>query len=276
MFFFSCFSHLFRATLQNLIKRERELYQLVEWAKVESCWQKAIRCNLQWSAVAFANCHLLKSGFTAHPCDKSMSVHACTNNMDERAFDTYTKFYLQAVQMCNFLKMEIWNKKTENVNRRLLHTANDAVKKLEEAEQQRKLMEERQIERLKKIVEQEEEIESALRQIYNDYFIKDFISIKETVALMSVTVIVIFFLPHFGYSRPCLVLVFLGEQGVDSDPSNNRPHSKFKLCISCMYAHTIRLATTYCSLLTVTYQAFYRWIRMCRYSAITTGCVVYL
>ena len=239
-------------------------YQLVEWSKTDTCWQKAMEeldetcnglntdqhCRL---AVAFANCHLLKSGFTAHPCDKSMSVHACTNNMDERAFDTYTKFYLQAVQMCNFLKMEIWNKKTENVNRRLLHTANDAVKKLEEAEQQRKLMEERQIERLKKIVEQEEEIESALRQIYNDYFIKDFISIKETVALMSVAVIVIFFLPHFGYSRPCLVLIFLGEQGVETLIPVTTDHVVSLNCqmsiiiaMSCMYAHTIRLATTYC------------------------------
>ena len=56
-------------------------------------------------AVAFANCHLAKSGRVTYPCSEEMSVRECTEPMNTEAYQTYTHFFTHTGHICYFIQM---------------------------------------------------------------------------------------------------------------------------------------------------------------------------
>ena len=78
------------------------------------CWRAAVEkldlsckqlSDMEQSklAVAFANCHLAKSGRSTYPCTEKMSVRECTESMDSEAYQTYTHFFTHTGHICYFL-----------------------------------------------------------------------------------------------------------------------------------------------------------------------------
>uniref|UniRef100_H3AND1 Uncharacterized protein n=1 Tax=Latimeria chalumnae TaxID=7897 RepID=H3AND1_LATCH len=82
-------------------------------------------------ALAFTHCHLLRSGKTFPLCTETSSIRACTQNMDDVAFNVYTEFFTHAHSICYFLQSEIWQQRTEGTVHRLTESSENVVKQLE-------------------------------------------------------------------------------------------------------------------------------------------------
>lgn len=120
---------------------ETKYREIVRNAKENPCWRSAVSqlnstcqklTDTQQSrlAVAFANCHLEKSGRITYPCTNAMSIRACTGDMDSVAFQTYTEFFTHTRHICYFLQNELWQEKTESIISHLSETSSETVHKL--------------------------------------------------------------------------------------------------------------------------------------------------
>nr|XP_015201874.1 PREDICTED: uncharacterized protein LOC107077304 isoform X1 [Lepisosteus oculatus] len=74
-------------------------------------------------ALAFAHCHLRRSGRSFPECTGSSSVEDCTRHMDAVAFGTYTEFFTHAHSICYFLQSERWQHQAENTIHRLTESS---------------------------------------------------------------------------------------------------------------------------------------------------------
>ena len=241
---------------------ESKLHELQKKTQSNSCWRETVaRLNstckklsdIEQSrlAVAFANCHLAKSGRETYHCNDSMTVQECTEGMDDVAFQTYTEFFTHTGHICYFLQSELWQERMDGVVSKLSDTSTEAVEKLEEALKYHKELDKKQNQALdnqEAILDQDRRIADSLddtRRSMNAAFldmnemaqkqkllltemfgtlhdsvesIRYLMSLfliefvgYETFAVFVVSCLVILFLPQFGYSRFKLYLLLLLE-----------------------------------------------------------------
>ena len=245
---------------------EAGLKELEGKAAHSPCWKEAVEkldlsckrlSDMQQSklAVAFANCHLDKSGRATYPCTEEMSVRDCTETMDTEAYQTYTHFFTHTGHICYFLQIELWQGKTEGLIGRLSHTSTEALLKLERSLEYHETMDEKQdtaLQNQDKILEQDRQIASSLRKtradmqasfgemsamaeqqkaMLGEMFGSLQGSVEAVRGLMSLVVVefvgwgtvvwfclawlVVMVLPQFHYSRFKLLVVLMGEAMVE-------------------------------------------------------------
>ena len=241
---------------------EAKLNELKGQAEHSPCWKDAVSrlnssCKLlsdvQQSklAVAFANCHLEKSGRKTYPCPDEMSVADCTRDMDHDAFHTYTHFFTHTGHICYFLQIELWQDRTESLVGQLSDASSKAVEKLEQSLQYHRIMDEKQDSALRNqdvIIEQDRKIASSLRDtrksmessfsemsdmaekqkaLLGEMFgslqasvdaVQQLMSLMlvefigyETVLMFVISWLVVLLLPQFRYSRFKLLLLLFAE-----------------------------------------------------------------
>ena len=146
------------------------------------CWREAVNkldlsckqlCDLQQSrlAVAFANCHLDKSGRQTYPCSDEMSIRECTEDMDHDAYQTYTHFFTHTGHICYFLQIEVWQGRTVGLIGRLSDTSSQAVEKLEQSLEYHRIMDDKQDSALRNqdlILEQDRRIAASLQETHKE------------------------------------------------------------------------------------------------------------
>ena len=245
---------------------EKALKEVEKNADDSPCWKEAVSrlnstCKLlsdiQQSrlAVAFANCHLEKSGRETYPCTDAMTVKECTKDMDHDAFQTYTHFFTHTGHICYFLQSELWQERTEGVIGRLSDTSSETVEKLEQALEYHRVMDVKQTRTLNNqevILEQDRKIASSLEetkenmdQAFSDMaemaekqkvlltemfgtlqssvdsirFLMSLLLIEfigyETFAAFVIAWLVVIFIPQFGYSRVKLHLVLFANFAIE-------------------------------------------------------------
>ena len=241
-----------RADEERKQKGEAQLKEMERKAGDSPCWKDAMSrlnstCKLMTDieqsrlAVAFANCHLDKSGRQTYPCTSSMTIKECTIDMDHDAFQTYTHFFTNTGHICYFLQNEIWQERTEGLIGKLSDTSTETVEKLEQALEYHEIMDEKQTVALSNqevILEQDRKIATSLDQTrqsmdraFSDMtemaerqkillsemfgslqssvdsvrFLMSLLLVEfigyETFAAFVVSWLVIIFLPQFSYSR---------------------------------------------------------------------------
>ena len=217
---------------------ERKFRDVVKKSDENPCWKEAVSelnstCKKltdgQQSrlAVAFANCHLGKSGRQTYACDSTMSVKSCTQDMDAVAFQTYTEFFTHTGHICYFLQSQLWQERAENTIFQLSETSSETVFKLQRSLEHHKAIEVKQNKVLGAFETMEElalkqrdllwEVYSSLKgsiegiRYIMSLFLIELVGI-ETFIIAVVMWVVIYFLPQFGYSRFWLNLVLIGEQ----------------------------------------------------------------
>ena len=241
---------------------EAQLRELESKASHSPCWRDAVSrldhsCkqlnDVQQSrlAVAFANCHLDKSGRQTYPCSDDMTIRECTGTMDTDAYQTYTHFFTHTGHICYFLQIELWQGRTEGLIDRLSDTSSETVRKLEQSLDYHRLLDEKQDTALRNqdvILEQDKKIASSLRETHRDMAasfsemsamaesqkallgemfsslqssveaVRSLMSLMlvefigwETVAVFCVSWLVVMLLPQFHYSRFKMMVVLLGE-----------------------------------------------------------------
>ncbi|XP_053154904.1 uncharacterized protein LOC128346056 isoform X2 [Hemicordylus capensis] len=82
-------------------------------------------------ALAFAHCHLQRSGRSFPPCEPTSCIRDCTQHMDAVAFGVYTEFFTHAHSICYFLHNEAWQQRAENTIHRLTSTSETVAHQLE-------------------------------------------------------------------------------------------------------------------------------------------------
>ena len=146
------------------------------------CWSEAVRrldhsckqlSDVEQSrlAVAFANCHLDKSGRQTYPCTEEMSIRECTGTMDHDGYQTYTHFFTHTGHICYFLQIELWQGRTEGLIGRLSATSIQAVEKLERSLEYHRVMDDKQSTALHNqdlILQQDQKIITSLQQTHTD------------------------------------------------------------------------------------------------------------
>ncbi|XP_043357494.1 uncharacterized protein LOC119847146 isoform X3 [Dermochelys coriacea] len=120
--------------------RLREAQTLARHPQLGACWAGALGrldggCQQlgeeQQSriALAFAHCHLQRSGRPFPRCEASSSVRACTQHMDPVAFGVYTEFFTHAHSICYLLRSEAWQQQAEStVHRSWLQESSDCTR----------------------------------------------------------------------------------------------------------------------------------------------------
>lgn len=220
---------------------ERKFREVVKKSEENPCWKDAVSklnhtcqklTDVEQSrlAVAFANCHLGKSGRTTYACDSTMSIRACTEDMDSVAFQTYTEFFTHTGHICYFLQNQLWQEKAENVILQLSQTSSETVFKLQRSLEHHKAIEKKQNRVLGAFEAMEElalkqrdllwEVYSSLKgsiegvRYIMSLFLIELVGI-ETFIIAIVTFVVIYFLPQYNYSRFLLSMLLMGEQVVE-------------------------------------------------------------
>ncbi|XP_075774576.1 uncharacterized protein LOC142826075 isoform X5 [Pelodiscus sinensis] len=118
--------------------RLQEAQLLAQHPQLGACWAGALgRLDVgcqeldeeQQSriALAFAHCHLQRSGRPFPPCEAGSSVRACTQHMDPVAFGVYTEFFTHAHSLCYLLRGEAWRRRAQRTAHRLILLALVAV-----------------------------------------------------------------------------------------------------------------------------------------------------
>ena len=245
---------------------QTKLREIEKKTEGSPCWKEAVsRLNSTCKqlsdveqsrlAVAFANCHLGKSGRPTYLCEDAMTIEDCTKDMDAVAFQTYTEFFTHTGHICFFLQSELWQERTENVISKLSDTSGKVVSKLEESLEYHRVMDGKQNDALsnqEKILEQDRKIARTLdktrkdmdkafsdmnemaekqKLLLNDMFGSLQASVDTIRSLMSLFLVefigyetfawfvafwlVIIFLPRFRYSRFKLHLVLFVELGME-------------------------------------------------------------
>ncbi|XP_038237571.1 uncharacterized protein LOC119847146 isoform X10 [Dermochelys coriacea] len=126
--------------------RLREAQTLARHPQLGACWAGALGrldggCQQlgeeQQSriALAFAHCHLQRSGRPFPRCEASSSVRACTQHMDPVAFGVYTEFFTHAHSICYLLRSEAWQQQAESTVHRLVASSEGVAERLEETNQ---------------------------------------------------------------------------------------------------------------------------------------------
>ncbi|XP_037744481.1 uncharacterized protein LOC119564925 isoform X10 [Chelonia mydas] len=126
--------------------RLREAQTLAQHPQLGACWAGALGrldggCQQlgeeQQSriALAFAHCHLQRSGRPFPRCEASSSVRACTQHMDPVAFGVYTEFFTHAHSICYLLRSEAWQQQAESTVHRLVASSEGVAERLEETNQ---------------------------------------------------------------------------------------------------------------------------------------------
>lgn len=220
---------------------EKKFQEVVKKSESNPCWKEAVSqlnstckmlSDVQQSrlAVAFANCHLGKSGRTTYACDSSMSIRECTSDMDTVAFQTYTEFFTHTGHICYFLQNQMWQERAENVILQLSETSSETVYKLQRSLEHHRAIEKKQNKVLGAFESMEElalkqrdllwEVYSSLKgsiegiRYIMSLFLIELVGI-ETFIIAVVMWVVIFFLPQYNYSRFWLNMVLIGEQMVE-------------------------------------------------------------
>ena len=177
-------SHPFEFPPPEKFEAGREaLEKYRNYGEQSACWREAVAkietsCNnlrdidQSFLAIDFTNCHLGKSGRKTYPCDRSvMDVRACTQDMDDAAFDAYTTFFAHTSNMCYFLSSQAWQERTEDTITKLSGTSEKVVKQLTESSEKQLVVLEQQnisLENQKKIIRSEmhltETLESSTRR----------------------------------------------------------------------------------------------------------------
>ena len=217
---------------------ENKFQEVMKKSKGNPCWKRAVSqlnstckdlTDIEQSklAVAFANCHLMKSGRMTYVCEDSMSVESCTGDMDPVAFQTYTEFFTHTGHICYFLQNVLWQEKTENIIFQLSETSSQTVNKLKQSLEHHQLIEKKQNEVLGAFVTMEEmatkqrdllwEVYSSLKgsvdgiRYVMSLFLIELVGI-ETFVITVVMWVVILLLPKVNYSRCWLMMVLICEQ----------------------------------------------------------------
>nr|XP_048688950.1 protein brambleberry-like [Caretta caretta] len=126
--------------------RLREAQTLAQHPQLGACWAGALGrldggCQQlgeeQQSriALAFAHCHLQRSGRPFPRCEAGSSVRACTQHMDPVAFGVYTEFFTHAHSICYLLRSEAWQQQAESTVHRLVASSESVAERLEETNQ---------------------------------------------------------------------------------------------------------------------------------------------
>ncbi|XP_066470434.1 uncharacterized protein [Tiliqua scincoides] len=82
-------------------------------------------------ALAFAHCHLQRSGKRFPPCEPSSTIRHCTQHMDSVAFGVYTEFFTHAHSICYFLHSEAWQQRAQDTVHRLMSASETVAHQLE-------------------------------------------------------------------------------------------------------------------------------------------------
>ena len=128
-----------------------------------TCWQNALKtmkvnCNNlndedhSLLALQLTDCFLEDSGHKAYDCHLSSSTSQrrdCINNMSDRAFNVYNKFYIHTMHMCFYLNYEIWQAETDNTIKQLYQVSSLMKEQLLESSEMQGAMLESQRESLK-------------------------------------------------------------------------------------------------------------------------------
>ena len=220
---------------------EAKFREVVRKSEENACWKEAVALinstckkmtDVEQSrlAVAFANCHLSKSGRTTYACNISDSIKDCTGTMDSVAFQTYTEFFTHTGHICYFLQNILWQEKTENVIYRLSEASSETVHKLKRSLEHHKAIERKQnevlgaFESMEKLAERQRdllwEVYSSLKgsidgiRYLMSIFLIELIGI-ETFIIAIVVWVMILLLPRFNYSRFWLNMLLITEQIVE-------------------------------------------------------------
>ncbi|KAJ6655348.1 hypothetical protein lerEdw1_005540 [Lerista edwardsae] len=121
------------------MQRARELAQHPHYG---SCWLGALgQLNVgcreldeeQQSriALAFAHCHLQRSGKRFPPCEPGSTIRDCTQHMDPVAFGVYTEFFTHVQSICYFLHNEAWQQRAQRTVHRLTSASETVAHQLE-------------------------------------------------------------------------------------------------------------------------------------------------
>ncbi|XP_042307512.1 uncharacterized protein LOC121922319 isoform X2 [Sceloporus undulatus] len=86
-------------------------------------------------ALAFAHCHLQRSGRGFPPCKPHSSIRDCTQHMDSVAFGVYTEFFTHAHSICYFLHNEAWQQRAQDTVHRLTSSSESVARQLESTNQ---------------------------------------------------------------------------------------------------------------------------------------------
>ena len=147
-------------------------------AEKSDCWKEALqgietRCRKlgiveqSYLAIDFTNCHASQSGRKTYPCLRvTHSIKECTGKMDETTFMAYTTFFIHTVNICFYVKSELWQHKTENTISKLSKTSEDVASQLEDSARKQLQMLEKQntsLENQQKIISQEMQLSETLR-----------------------------------------------------------------------------------------------------------------
>ena len=245
---------------------ESQLRELESKADHSPCWREAVRgldlsckqlSDIQQSrlAVAFANCHLEKSGRQTYPCNDDMTIRECTGDMDHDAYQTYTHFFTHTGHICYFLQIELWQGRTEGLIGRLSDTSSQAVEKLEQSLEYHRAMDGKQDTALRNqdlIIEQDRKIASSLQEARTDMetsfsemstmaeqqkallgemfaslqasvdAVRGLMSLMlvefigwETVAVFAISWLVVMLLPQYRYSRFKMIVLLVAEVVVE-------------------------------------------------------------
>ncbi|KAM3845602.1 uncharacterized protein M6D78_003256 isoform 2-T2 [Vipera latastei] len=120
--------------------------ELARHPRYGPCWMEALRqldggCKEmdeeQQSriALAFAHCHLQRSGRKFPPCEIGSSIRDCTQHMDPVAFGVYTEFFTHAHAICYFLHNEAWQQQAQDTVHRLISSSETVAQQLESTNQ---------------------------------------------------------------------------------------------------------------------------------------------
>lgn len=116
-------------------------------------------------ALHLMNCFLEMSGHETYNCDqdKKHNLRAiCINNMSDRAFMVYTEFYTQVINICWFLRGQVWNEMIAEHSMRLL----DHIKLTNKNQETLLKSQEKSLHMQEKLLENEKHVEKFMSDFY--------------------------------------------------------------------------------------------------------------
>ncbi|XP_062975028.1 uncharacterized protein LOC134393929 [Elgaria multicarinata webbii] len=124
----------------------QQAHELSRHPRYGTCWTAALghldtKCReldeekQSRIALAFAHCHLQRSGRRFPRCEPSSSIQDCTQHMDSVAFGVYTEFFTHAHSICYFLHNEAWQERAHETIHRLTSSSETVARQLESTNQ---------------------------------------------------------------------------------------------------------------------------------------------
>ncbi|XP_078677052.1 uncharacterized protein LOC144913860 isoform X2 [Branchiostoma floridae x Branchiostoma belcheri] len=159
-----------RTQLAEIRKRSEDPRYGTCWttalARVETGCKRLTDDEQSRMAIAFANCHLAKSGKRDYACKPGQTIQECTQDMDDLAFSTYTEFFTHTQNICFFLQNQVWQESTERTVSMLADNSDKVAHKLELTAEMQEMVIARQNASLKKqedILRHEEALRKTLK-----------------------------------------------------------------------------------------------------------------